>query len=323
MSIADKLREAAGDAAPISSELALELLGAAESELPGILEAATIVRRARFGDEVHLCSIANARSGACSEDCAFCAQSSCHDTNAATFGLKPASELLASYEESSQLPISHFGLVTSGRGGGRAELDRVRETISGRSDGATWCASLGCLDVEALTALKDAGLKRFHHNLETAESFFPEICTTHSYAARLATVRAVKAAGLELCCGGIFGMGESHAQRVELAMTLKEEQVDAIPLNFLVPIPGTPLAHLEALSAPEILRTVAMFRLTNPTAEIKVCGGRAHLGDMQDQIFAAGATGMMIGPLLTIAGRDAQEDLRMVEALGMKIAGRE
>ncbi len=163
--------------------------------------------------------------------------------------------------------------------------------------------------------MKEAGLTRFHHNLETAESFFPKICTTHTWRERLAMVRRAKRAGLETCSGGILGLGETLQQRVELAMTLRDEAVDSIPLNFLVPLPGTELEHIEPMKPMDILRAIAMFRLVNTKAEIKVCAGRAHMRDLQSMIFFAGATGMMIGPLLTIAGGDVQSDLTMLQDL--------
>jgi len=313
---------ASEDGLPISEELALSVLTASSSDIPHLLSAASRVRNRYFGDAVKMCSILNAKSGACPEDCAFCAQAACHDTGVEAVPLVSEEGAVTAYEEASKLPVTHFGVVTSGDALPPEEIERICNAIRSRKiPHLNWCASLGCLDEVQLTTLKEAGLKRFHHNLETAESFFPQICTTHSYTLRLETVRAARRAGLEVCCGGIFGLGESLEQRVEFASLLASEAVDAIPLNFLIPIPGTALAHLEPMKPLDILRAVIMLRLTNPRAEIKVCAGRTQLRDLQSMIFYAGATGMMIGPLLTVAGRDDEQDLQMLRDLEVDVHG--
>ena len=300
----------------LSPDQALQVLATDSRDLPGLLAAASDVRVRHFGNKVRLCSILNARSGGCSEDCAFCAQSARHKTQVKPTKLCSQAEMTRAYEEAANLPITHFGVVTSGCRLTEEGVERVCAAIREKKTGhVDWCVSLGCLDRRQLARLKDAGLKRFHHNLETAESFFAEVCTTHTYEQRLATVRDAKAVGLEVCCGGVFGLGESLEQRVEFALKLAQEGVDSIPLNFLIPIPGTPMQGHPAMKPLDILRTIAMFRLTNPRAEIKVCAGRVHLRDMQSMIFHAGATGMMIGPLLTVAGRDVEEDLQMLRDL--------
>jgi biotin synthase len=314
--------EASETGQPISEELAYCVLRASAGDIPHLLSAASRVRSRYFGDDVRLCSILNARSGACAEDCAFCAQAACHDTGVEPVPLVSEEGAVAAYEDASKLPITHFGVVTSGGALPPEGIERICNAIRSRTiPNLNWCASLGCLDEEQLATLKAAGLKRFHHNLETAESFFPEICTTHSYAQRLNTVHSAKRAGLEVCCGGILGLGESLEQRVEFALLLAREAVDAIPLNFLIPIAGTALAHLEPMKPLDILRAVIMFRLTNPRAEIKVCAGRGQLRDLQSMIFYAGATGMMIGPLLTVAGRDDGQDLQMLRDLEVGVHG--
>jgi biotin synthase len=315
------IEEAVEKGLPVSDELALGVLGSEGRDLPRLFAAASRARERYFGSAVRLCSILNARSGACGEDCAFCAQASCHQTGVKPVPLLSVTELIEAYEKASELPISHFGVVTSGCALSTRGVERISRAVRSRKTaGLSWCASLGCLDKDQLAALKEAGLKRFHHNLETAESFFPQICTTHTYEKRLETVRAAREAGLEVCCGGILGMGESFEQRVEFAGILARERVDSIPLNFLIPIPGTRMENLEVMKPRDILRTVAMFRLTNPSAEIKVCAGRVHLRDLQAMLFHAGATGMMIGPLLTVAGRDVSHDLQMLRDLEVEYA---
>lgn len=303
---------------PIGEELAMSVLGASAKVLPRLFSIAGAVRSRRFGEKISLCSIVNAKGGACPEDCAFCAQASRHHTGAKAVPLFSEGELVGAYESAAQPPIGHFGVVTSGCALSPEGVERIcRAIASKKAPGVEWCASLGCLEAEQLAALKRAGLKRFHHNLETAPSFFPTICTTHTFEQRLATVRSARAAGLEVCCGGIMGVGESPEQRVELALLLAREAVDSIPLNFLIPIPGTRLGNMAPMPPLDMLRTVAMFRLTNPRSEVRVCGGRGHLKDLQAMIFLAGANGMMIGPLLTVAGRSMEDDVQMLRDLEM------
>ncbi len=274
------------------------------------------MRRRSFGDRLRFCSIMNAKSGACSEDCSFCAQSVHHHTEARVAGLASIEEMIASYEESSRYPIDHFGLVTSGKALGQKDLDTLCKIPGMHSNGRVgWCASLGCLDLEALKALKGSGFKRFHHNLETARSFFPRVCTTHGYDQRIETIRLAAEAGLEVCCGGILGLGETEEQRVEFAALLAREKVTAIPLNFLIPVEGTRQEATPEMKPLDMIRSIAMFRMMNPPAEIKVCAGRVNLRNLQSMLFYAGATGMMIGSLLTVAGREVERDLRMLKDL--------
>ncbi len=305
----------------LTEEEALQVLQESDDRLPHIFAACDTLRRHYFGNHAHLCSIVNAKSGACSENCAFCAQSAHHSAEADCFPLREVTEIKQAYkEEAENLPIQHFGIVTSGGKLSGDGFETVKQAVASTSDApqkAACCASLGFLEQHELEQLQRAGLKRFHHNLETAGSYFPQICTTHNYEDRLATLRKARSAGLEVCAGGILGMGESLEQRVELACTLRRENVDSIPLNFLIPIPGTALDNTAAMEPLDMLRTIAMFRLVNPATEIKVCAGRLNLRDLQSMIFHAGATGMMIGSLLTVAGRDVQEDLQMLNDLGM------
>jgi biotin synthase len=317
-----QVRKNAEEGAPLSAESALAILRAAPPDLPEIFAAATALRRRFFGDRLRLCSILNARSGACAEDCAFCAQSAAHETHADVFPLLGEDAIArAGREAAASLPITHYGIVTSGGALDAEGVERIERVIRRQTlDGVSWCASLGSVRREGLARLKAAGLVRFHHNLETAERFFPAVCSTHTYRDRLETIRAAKEVGLEVCAGGILGMGESLVDRVEFACALACENVDSIPLNFLIPIPGTRLGRIEPPPPVEILKAIAMVRFVNPRAEIKVCAGRAHLRDLQSMIFAAGATGMMVGPLLTVAGRRVEEDLRMLDDLGFAYA---
>jgi biotin synthase len=314
------IRRAAENGEPITSDAALYVLRSSGNESPEIFAAASLVRQQYCGNRVGLCSIFSAQSGACSEDCAFCAQASCHATAVDFHPLCSGEEMAAAFDEAAQLPVTHFGVVTSGCALSSDGINRLCGVIEEkRHPRVAWCASLGCLDYEQLCRLKAAGLKRFHHNLETAPSFFPQICSTHSYDIRLETVRNARKAGLEVCCGGIFGLGETDEQRVEFALLLAREGIESIPLNFLIPIPGTRLEKVETLKPLEILRIVSMFRLTNPRAEVRVGAGRVHLGDLQSMIFLAGAESMMIGRLLTVAGQGVERDLKMLSDLEVRL----
>lgn len=314
------MRRAAEAGQAIDRLVAMEILTCGADEIPEVLACASMVRKKHFGDSLLLCSIMNAKSGACSEDCSFCAQSARHGTHAQVFPLAVVEELEAAYLRAAELPVSHFGVVTSGRAVSADDVEVICEAARRTADPRLgWCASLGCLDRGLLASLKEAGFKRFHHNLETAQSFFPSVCSTHSYQLRLDTVRAARQAGLETCCGGILGLGESLEQRVEFAETLADEKVNSIPLNFLIPIPGTRLEKSEIMKPLDMVRSIAMFRMMNPESELRVCAGRVHLRDLQSMVFYAGATGIMIGDLLTVAGRNPREDLKMIEDLGFRV----
>ena len=311
-----ELAQASARGEPVSGQIALDLLRLPPDGMPDLFAAASAMKRRFFKEAARLCTILNARSGACPEDCAFCAQSAHHRTGVAVYDLCAREAIAEAYDRAALLPVSHFGVVTSGPTLDDEGVQRLAGTIREHGqNGPAWCASLGGLREEQFRSLKRAGLRRFHHNLEAAASYFPLVCTTHRHAERVDTLRAARRAGLELCSGGILGMGESMEQRVEFALELQDARVDSIPLNFLVPIKGTKLEHIEPIAPLAALRCVAMFRMTNPRAEIKVCAGRTHLRDLQSMIFHAGATGMMIGDLLTVAGRDVETDLQMLRDL--------
>jgi biotin synthase len=313
--------------APIDEELSLEMLRAGADDIMAVFAAADELRRRHKGDEINLCSIVNARSGACPEDCAFCAQSARYKTAARSYPLMSSDQVLDRAKQAVGFRAREFSVVTSGyKNRKRDEILRIGKAVSAVAGGTTLkvCASLGLLTDEELAGLRAAGLSRYHHNLETARSFFPNICTTHSYDEDVEMVRKAKEQGVYVCCGGIFGMGESLEQRVELAMTLKELDVDSVPVNFLNPIPGTPLGRTSNLSPLDCLKIIAMLRLVLPEKDIVVCGGReVNLRDLQSMIFFAGANGMMVGGYLTTDGRDYKADLKMIEDLGLRVRGYE
>ncbi len=306
----------------VTAEEAVRLMEWEGPAVYDLLPSAHRLARRSKGWDVELCGIVNAKSGRCAEDCAFCAQSAHHAADAPVYDLRDPSDLVACSREGASVCANRFGIVTSGTGVGEGpELDRVCEAVSRiAAEGAVSpCASLGILSEPALRRLRAAGLEGYHHNLETARSFFPRVCTTHDYEEDVATVAAAKRAGLMTCSGGIFGIGESRAQRVEMALTLRDLGVDSVPLNFLVPVKGTPLQDMPPLEPLECLKIVAVYRLLLPEATIKVCAGRdRNLGDLASWIFYAGANGMMVGHYLTTAGREPSRDLAMVRALGFR-----
>jgi biotin synthase len=295
---------------------ALSILQAQGAALSLLLAGAHRLREMSFGNRVELCSIINAKSGRCPENCSFCAQSAHARTVAPVYPLKPVEEIVQGAIQAEAEGSHCYGIVTSGtRIAPGPELDAILEAL-GRIRTVTGLdpsASLGILDASTAQALASAGCVTYHHNLETARSFFPQICTTHAYEEDVATIRVAKAAGMKVCCGGIFGLGESIEQRVELAFTLRDLDVDSVPLNFLNPIAGTPLEHQRQLTPMDCLRIIALFRYVLPAKRISVCGGRElNLREFQSWIFMAGASGTMIGNYLTTQGRDRQTDLQML-----------
>jgi biotin synthase len=292
-------------------------------EMWPLMAEAHRLRERHFGRQVSFCVITNAKSGLCSEDCAFCSQAATARGEIPRYPLPPQEELVAAATQAAAAGASRFSLVTSGRGiSSRKEQEALLQTVAAIVDTVPIqvCASLGIVERGFLRELKAAGVSRYHHNLETAASFFPQICTTHSYEERVATIDAARDAGLSVCAGGILGLGESLAQRWELAQALKELPVDAIPLNFLHPLPGTGLAHRPLLSPLEALQIITAFRLTFPDRSLIICGGRqATLRSLAPLIFAAGANCLMTGDYLTTKGRLPEEDRQMLADLGLEL----
>ncbi len=322
MDFLSRIEEVALGGSGISQEDAEEFVRLGEDRLFEILPHTERIRKHFKGDEVSLCSIVNAKSGLCGEDCTFCAQSVRYNTGVKTYPMLGAETIVESALEATRWRAREFSIVTSGTKVAKREdietLERALELMKQRA-GVERCASLGILDRDTLKRLKDAGLESYHHNLETSRSFFPRVCTTHDYEEDVQTVRTAKELGFYVCSGGIFGLGESWQDRIELAMTLRELDVDSVPINFLNPRPGTPLEGANYLTPRECLMIIALYRFILPTKSIIVCGGReVNLRDLQCLIFSAGANGMLIGNYLTTQGRPPEEDLRMLEDLGLK-----
>lgn len=287
------------------------------------LSASSEITKKYRRDIVNLCAITNARSGLCPEDCSFCAQSARHNTAITTYPLISEDEMVKKAEEAVKHSTNRFCIVTSGRGVNDSETEVIAGAIvkiKNKFPRLKIDASLGILNAKQIEKLRAAGLDRYNHNLETAQSYFPKICTTHTYADRIKTIRLVKKAGIEICCGGIIGLGETESQRIEFAFTLAKLDIDSLPLNFLNPIPQTRLAATAPLLPLDILKTIALFRFILPKKEIRICGGRqANLRSLQPLIFMAGADAIIIGNYLTTRGNCPQDDLLMIKDLGLKI----
>jgi biotin synthase len=306
---------------------ALDALHAGDGDAMELLFAAHRVRSAVFGRQVSLCAIAAGKLGGCTEDCKWCAQSS----RSASKDLQKArlaepEEILAAAEEAGTCGVSRMGIVNSGRRPSQADIDRVCRAAEAHhrkseNPGMSLCASLGAIDARQARQLVSAGVRRYHHNLETSRGHYGRVVTTHDYQERLDTLAAAREAGMRLCCGGLFGIGESWQDRLELAETIRRDvRPDVVPVNFLVPVPGTPLGQSDPLEPLEALKILAVYRLMLPEIDLKLAGGRETvLRDLQSWIFFAGATSCMIGNYLTTAGRDSETDLRMLRDLNMKI----
>lgn len=286
-----------------------------------IVPGADLLRDTYLGRSIHLCTICNGKSGRCTEDCAFCSQSRVSNVNSLIYPLLPKDELKQGALAAYNTPINRYSIVTSGKRLSRNEVMRIAEAILELDQGPLdYCISLGTLDQVDFEILKEAGISRYHHNLETSRSHFKEVCSTHNYDERVETIHSAKRQGLSVCAGGIFGVGETDEQVLELALTLRELDVDAIPINFLTPIKGTPLEKANNLTPLRCLKIIALFRYVLPKKEIIVCGGREkNLRHLHPMVFYAGASGIMTGNYLTTKGRPLQDDLEMLEELKLQI----
>ncbi len=296
----------------------IEAYSLLEKPLAELISLADKVRRENAGDRVELCSIMNAKSGLCAEDCKFCAQSCRHNTGISEYPLKNKGEILKAARRAKDIGAERFDIVTSGNRLSKYEVKRIADAISEIKSrvGIKICASLGRLDECELGLLKRAGLGRYHHNIETSPGRFPEITTTHSFEDRIETIQTAKNVGLEVCSGGIIGLGESWQDRIDMALILKELDVTSIPINVLVPIKGTPMEGNSAFSPLDAIKTVALFRIILGGKIIKLAAGRESvLKDFQAMAFMAGANGMLIGGYLTLKGRSVEEDRELVREI--------
>ncbi len=284
-----------------------------------LLEAAKLITAKFAPRKFDSCSIVNARSGLCSENCKWCAQSSHYSTGCDKYELVDADEAKKVARYNADCGIGRFSLVASGRAVHGRALEHVCSLLKEikENDGISTCASLGLLSEDELKQLYDAGVHRYHCNLETAPSYFPSLCSTHTQTDKLATIAAAKKLGFEVCSGGIIGMGESRKQRMELAITLRQIEPVSIPINVLIPIPGTPLEHAEPISDREILLTVALFRFAHPAVTLRFAGGRARLSrEVQLEALKIGIKGGIVGDLLTTIGSTVDKDRQLINDAG-------
>jgi biotin synthase len=306
----------------LSPEEGLAVLRSADEELLDLLAAAYRVRYRRWGNQVHLNFLINAKSGACGEDCGYCSQSSISRAEIPQYGLLDPAQILDGARVAAQRHARTYCIVTSGRQPGPRELDTLADVVCQIKTqyALKLCLSPGFLTPEQAVRLKAAGVDRVNHNLNTSRRFYPRICTTHSYQDRLDTLAAVRAGGMEICSGGIVGMGEEDADVVELALRLGELAAEAVPVNFLQPIPGTPLEGVQQINPRYCLKVLALFRLANPRCELRIAAGREmHLGPMQP-LGLYPADSIFVGDYLTTKGQPPQEDFEMIAALGFQVA---
>lgn len=306
----------------ITHEEARELGGLGGSDLYQLFAAASRIRDLRAGKKVDLCSIINAKSGLCSENCQFCAQSVHHQTEVDIYDLLDEASILERALQMEAEGAKRYSLVTSGRGISAEDFVKVLGIYRclARKTNLKLCASLGIITEDMARRLREAGVTMYHHNLETSESYFPYICTSHSYQERINTIKACQAADLEICSGGIISMGETMGQRLEMAFTLRSLMVQSVPINILNPIVGTALEDQRVLPPLEILQTIAIYRFILPGAMLRFAGGRENaLRNLQAMGYLAGINATLVGSYLTTSGRTVAEDIQMILDMGLEV----
>ena len=319
METIDCLKEKIEQGYRLGYDEALELLRTTpEKELYALAHG---LRTRYQGKTIDMCSIMNARSGRCSEDCKWCAQSKYHRAEVEVYPLVGEEEAVKEAAGNARKGVKRFSLVTSGRTLSDADTDRICAIYRriGSEVPVSLCASLGLLNRDQMRRLKESGVRRYHCNLETAPSHFPKLCTTHTVAEKLRTIGWAREAGLEICSGGIIGMGESEEQRVEFAIALRQTGAISIPVNVLNPIPGTRLAGTEPLSDSEVLRAVAVMRILNPEAAIRLAGGRTLIKHIEERLLYCGVSALIVGDMLTTTGSDIDTDKRMFRRCGFEV----
>ncbi len=291
------------------------------TDLKELCEGADQLRKYFHGNQVDLCAIINGRSGKCSEDCKFCAQSGHHNTGIAEYDFLDSSVILEDCKKHEAEGVHRYSIVTAGRTLEGRDFDKALTAYHAMKAECCiqLCASHGLLTEEAYIALKEAGVARYHENIETSKRYFPNICTTHTYEDKIRCIRFAKKAGLEVCSGGIIGMGENWEDRLDMALSLSELEVDSIPINALMPIQGTPLESCTMVTEEELLRTIAIFRYINPAADIRLAAGRAIMTNSGEKAFHAGANATITGNMLTTSGNNIEQDIHMLKALGFDL----
>ena len=302
----------------ISKEEAYKLI---DYDVEVLRNYAKSIREQLCGNVFDLCSIINGKSGACSENCKYCAQSAHYNTRVETYPLLDAEVFIKDAKEHKAEGVLRYSIVTSGKRLSKKEVEDVAKIYKRMSEEGEikLCASHGLLDEEDFTKLKEDGIVRYHNNLETSRNYFASICTTHTYEDKMKTIKAAQKVGLEVCSGGLFGIGETMEDRIDMAFELREMGVTSIPINVLVPIPGTPMEKMLPITEEEVLKSMAIYRFIHPTAFIRLAGGRMYLTDNGRLAFEGGANATITGNLLTTCGNTIQDDLKMLKTLGFEV----
>lgn len=313
-----KLSERIKDGYLINKQEAMELLS---YDIKTLLKYANEIREYFMGNHFDLCCIVNGKSGQCSEDCKFCAQSSHYKTNTEVYSLISQDEFVKDAKYHHDKEVKRYSIVTSGKKLNKREMEHVCDSYKKIKDevGIKTCASHGLLDEEDLKMLKEVGVERYHNNLETSRNHFSKICTTHTYDDKIETIKAAQRAGLEVCSGGIMGLGENNEDRIDMAFELRNLNIKSIPLNVLNYIEGTPMGHIDQITEEEFLKIVAIYRFINPTSYIRLAGGRNLLTKYGILAFQGGANATITGDLLTTCGNGINEDKEMIKELGFEI----
>lgn len=313
-----KLKQKVMQGGEISKDEALRLV---EADLEELCRAANEIRRKFCGDEFEICTIVNAKSGKCSENCKFCAQSAHYKVDVEKYPLMNSDTILAAAKHDDDAGVQRFSPVTSGRKLTKSEVESLCESMKKiKADtNLKICASCGLLNSDDLKKMKDAGLSRYHNNLESSENFFKTVCSTHTTADKIKTIEAAKEQGLEVCSGGIMGLGESWEDRIDMAFQVRELGAVSIPINMLSPIVGTPFEHNKVLDVGEMRRICAIYRFVNPKAFIRLAGGRGLLKDKGRSCLCSGANALISGDMLTTAGITIERDLQMIKELGYRV----
>ena len=298
-----------------------EALALAELPPEDLCAAADEIRKKFCGDSFDLCTIINGKSGKCSENCKYCAQSSFYHTNVESYPLLGTEELLKQAQYNRERGIPRYSIVTSGKRLSSAEIEQVCESIRAIKEQVdiSVCVSFGLLEESDFQKVKEAGAVRVHNNLEASENYFPKVCTTHTQQDKINALQAARKVGLSICSGGIMGLGETMEDRIDLALTLRDLEVSSVPINMLNPIPGTPYEHNPRLTEEDMCRIVAIFRFILPKAFIRLAGGRGLLGDRGRKCFQSGANAAITGDMLTTTGITIKQDLQMLQELGYQV----
>lgn len=320
----EKIQKRIIDGGEITRDEAMKLMNVSETDeeiLGSLFHGANTIREKYVGNKADLCTIMNAKSGRCSEDCKYCAQSIHYETGVLEYGLLKYDEILERALEMERDGAHRFSLVTSGRGIDGDDFEKLLEIYQKlkKDTNLKICASHGIISYKQAVKLKEAGVCMYHHNIETSRDFYEKICSTHTYQDRIDTVKNVQKANLDLCCGGIVGMGERIEDRLNMAFDIKDLGVKSIPINILNPIKGTPLENADKISPMEVLKTMAVYRFIIPDAFIRYAGGRIILGEKQNIGFRAGVNAALVGNYLTTVGNKIVEDIEMIKNEGFEI----